>query len=246
MQPQPKSDRYLLGNLCSLLSYIVICNVLSSFRVIKLFHCYADESPQYHVRAAHGSSSASEEDTLNHQGPSLHPSGPVHHLHEHSLSQRYRSHGCQQSHQPPGHMTRTSRGFSSSSHYSSRSVYGIASPHAAAALRLEQGPAGSSCCSTRGFASMPGTALQRDSQHGTGSATQRGRGFASASEPAQQSAAPAAEPAQQAFVPPGRVQNAPAPPWTPTRELRKRNFLPRRMGHLMEVHHHACSCFLVP
>ena len=54
-------------------------------------------------------------------------------------------------------------------------------------------------------------------------------------ETAQQSAALAVEPAQQAFIPPGRIQNAPAAPWTPTRELRKRNFLPRRMGHLMQV-----------
>ncbi|CAL5227160.1 g10074 [Coccomyxa viridis] len=87
----------------------------------------------------------------------------------------------------------------------------------------------------RGFASMPDAALQRDSQHYTGRVTQSGRGFASSSEPAQQSAAPAAESAQQPFIPPGRIHNAPAPPWTPTRELRKRNFLPRRMGHLMEV-----------
>ena len=28
---------------------------------------------------------------------------------------------------------------------------------------------------------------------------------------------------------------APPPPWTPTRELVKRNFLPRRMGHLLKV-----------
>ena len=66
------------------------------------------------------------------------------------------------------------------------------------------------------------------------------RGFASsAANPAQQSAAPEAAPAsaptQVAFVPPGRVNNAPAPPWTPTRELKKRNFLPRRMGHLIQV-----------
>ena len=66
------------------------------------------------------------------------------------------------------------------------------------------------------------------------------RGFASsAADPAQQSAAPeaapASAPAQPAFVPPGRVKNAPAPPWTPTRELKKRNFLPRRMGHLIQV-----------
>ena len=66
------------------------------------------------------------------------------------------------------------------------------------------------------------------------------RGFASsAADPAQQSAAPeaapASAPAQPAFVPPGRVNNAPLPPWTPTRELKKRNFLPRRMGHLIQV-----------
>ena len=66
------------------------------------------------------------------------------------------------------------------------------------------------------------------------------RGFASsAASPAQQSAAPeaapASAPAQPAFVPPGRVNKAPAPPWTPTRELKKRNFLPRRMGHLIQV-----------
>lgn len=36
-------------------------------------------------------------------------------------------------------------------------------------------------------------------------------------------------------VPPGRVQNTPPPPWTPTQQLKKRNFLPRRMGHLMQV-----------
>lgn len=34
---------------------------------------------------------------------------------------------------------------------------------------------------------------------------------------------------------PGRVHNLPPPPWTPTKDLRKRNFLPRRMGHLMQV-----------
>ena len=82
---------------------------------------------------------------------------------------------------------------------------------------------------------MPYTASHRDSQPDRGTTTCSARGFASASETAQQSAAAAAEPPQQAFVPPGRVQNAPAAPWTPTRELRKRNFLPRRMGHLMEV-----------
>ena len=58
------------------------------------------------------------------------------------------------------------------------------------------------------------------------------RGFAGAAEGEQQSAA---APAEQAFTPPGRVQNTPAAPWTPTQELRKRNFLPRRMGHLMQV-----------
>ena len=36
-------------------------------------------------------------------------------------------------------------------------------------------------------------------------------------------------------VPPGRVHNIPPPPWTPTHQLKKRNFLPRRMGHLIEV-----------
>lgn len=36
-------------------------------------------------------------------------------------------------------------------------------------------------------------------------------------------------------VPPGRVQNTPPPPWTPTHQLKKRNFLPRRMGHLIQV-----------
>lgn len=30
-------------------------------------------------------------------------------------------------------------------------------------------------------------------------------------------------------------QNPPREPWTPTRELAKRNFLPRRMGHLIQV-----------
>ena len=123
---------------------------------------------------------------------------------------------------------------------SSRAVYGITSPHVVAALNPEQRSAGSSFCSMRGFASMPDAALQRDSQHYTGRVTQSGRGFASSSEPAQQSAAPAAESAQQPFIPPGRIHNAPAPPWTPTRDLRKRNFLPRRMGHLMEVSHTAC------
>lgn len=54
---------------------------------------------------------------------------------------------------------------------------------------------------------------------------------------------PAAEPARAAegeaaglaFLTPGRVQNKPAPPWTPTRELKKRNFLPRRMGYMMKA-----------
>lgn len=87
---------------------------------------------------------------------------------------------------------------------------------------------------------MPERILQSDGHHDMSSSNRSERGFASASEPSQQSAVSAAEPAQQAFVPPGRVQNAPAPPWTPTRELRKRNFLPRRMGHLMEVLHAAC------
>ena len=32
-----------------------------------------------------------------------------------------------------------------------------------------------------------------------------------------------------------QVQNPARPPWTPTRQLQKRNFLPRRMGHLMQV-----------
>ena len=41
--------------------------------------------------------------------------------------------------------------------------------------------------------------------------------------------------AQDKLVTPGRAQNTPPPPWTPTRELRKRNFLPRRMGHLMQA-----------
>lgn len=36
-------------------------------------------------------------------------------------------------------------------------------------------------------------------------------------------------------VPPGRVHNTPPPPWTPTHQLKKRNFLPRRMGHLIQV-----------
>ncbi|CAK0758229.1 hypothetical protein CVIRNUC_002604 [Coccomyxa viridis] len=58
------------------------------------------------------------------------------------------------------------------------------------------------------------------------------RGFAGAAEAEQQSAA---APAEKAFTPPGRIQNTPAAPWTPTQELRKRNFLPRRMGHLMQV-----------
>jgi hypothetical protein len=38
-----------------------------------------------------------------------------------------------------------------------------------------------------------------------------------------------------AHIPRGRIQIVPPPPWTPTRELKKRNFLPRRMGHLMQV-----------
>ncbi len=54
---------------------------------------------------------------------------------------------------------------------------------------------------------------------------------------------PAAEPARAAegeaaglaYLTPGRVQNKPAPPWTPTRELKKRNFLPRRMGYMMKA-----------
>ena len=58
------------------------------------------------------------------------------------------------------------------------------------------------------------------------------RGFAGSAGAEQQSAAAPAEPA---FTPPGRAQNPPAAPWTPTQELRKRNFLPRRMGHLMQV-----------
>ena len=47
---------------------------------------------------------------------------------------------------------------------------------------------------------------------------------------------------EQPVVTPGRVQHTPAPPWTPTRELRKRNFLPRRMGHLMQVRVPAALC----
>ena len=58
------------------------------------------------------------------------------------------------------------------------------------------------------------------------------RGFAGAAETEQQGAAAPAEPA---FTPPGRIQKLPAAPWTPTQELRKRNFLPRRMGHLIQV-----------
>ena len=78
---------------------------------------------------------------------------------------------------------------------------------------------------------------RRDTQRAGRLVSHNMRGFANASEPAQQSAAaaPAAAPVEESFVPPGRIQNAPAPPWTPTRELKKRNFLPRRMGHLMQV-----------
>ena len=218
-------------------------------RVIKDLCGCADESLQCNARAAHGSSSASEEDTLHPQGPSRFYAGPVEHLQEHALSQSHYPYGCLSSYQPSSCLGHTGRGFSSSSrvaqhnadsHRSSRAVYGITSPHVVAALNPEQRSAGSSFCSMRGFASMPDAALQRDSQHYTGRVTQSGRGFASSSEPAQQSAAPAAESAQQPFIPPGRIHNAPAPPWTPTCELRKRNFLPRRMGHLMEVSHTAC------
>ena len=221
---------------------------------VHISRCYADGSLQYHGETSNGSSTVSEQDTIHHQGPSWHHAGSVQHLREHARSQSHHSHSYQHSHQPTGCVAHTCRGFSSSSrathqsaanHHRSRREHGIASLYAVAALRLEQGPAGSSSCSTRGFASMPDTALHRDTQHDTGSATQGERAFASASEPAQQSAAPAAEPAQQPFIPPGRIQNAPAPPWTPTRELRKRNFLPRRMGHLMEVRPPACFLLFI-
>ena len=33
----------------------------------------------------------------------------------------------------------------------------------------------------------------------------------------------------------GQIQTQPSPPWTPTRELKKRKTLPKRMGHLLSV-----------
>lgn len=35
---------------------------------------------------------------------------------------------------------------------------------------------------------------------------------------------------------------SPLPPWTPTRELQKRKFLPKRMQHLLTVSQGGCSC----
>lgn len=58
--------------------------------------------------------------------------------------------------------------------------------------------------------------------------------LSSARAPGQDSAAEAVS-THISTVSPGRVQNIPPPPWMPTRELKKRNFLPRRMGHLMQV-----------
>ena len=59
---------------------------------------------------------------------------------------------------------------------------------------------------------------------------------AAAAEPAPALAnAAAAGPASPPRLTPGTVQNAPKPPWTPTRELQKRNFLPRRMGFMIKV-----------
>ena len=180
---------------------------------------------------------------------SAHHADLTEHLHKHALRHRNQTHCCQHSYQPSNHSGHLHRSSSSSNravqqsraaHQSSMREGGTAGRQAAALLTHRQQPAGSSCCSMRGFASMPDRILQKDSQHDMGSSSHSERGFTSTSEPAQQSAALAAEPAQQAFVPPGRAQNAPASPWTPTRELRKRNFLPRRMGHLMEVLHAAC------
>lgn len=51
---------------------------------------------------------------------------------------------------------------------------------------------------------------------------------------------PAADEHHQRLTP-GRVHNLPPPPWTPTKDLRKRNFLPRRMGHLMQVQIGLCQ-----
>lgn len=44
---------------------------------------------------------------------------------------------------------------------------------------------------------------------------------------------PVAEPGKKLRYP--QQQNPASDPWTPTGDLRKRNFLPRRMGHLIQV-----------
>ena len=45
----------------------------------------------------------------------------------------------------------------------------------------------------------------------------------------------AAGSASQPRLTPGTVQNAPMPPWTPTRQLKKRKILPKRMGFMIKV-----------
>ena len=88
----------------------------------------------------------------------------------------------------------------------------------------------------RGNVSSAETPRTADSMHqGMPGSSLRFSSAAAAPAVAKEAAAAEESSSAVAAVPAGRVQNTPPPPWTPTQQLKKRNFLPRRMGHLIQV-----------